>query len=161
MDDAKRFGILADIMRASHFEWRRAALKLNPGADPIELVKKYWEEVGRDTARFYLSKIDRNGDLAEQVAQLFVSSSVVMGEDAEVLDKTPEGHSQARHSVCPWYDWHQRQGLLAEDRVGCDHWLKTVVDEINAELGTSLRFSTDEALPDGGSCCLRRFWVED
>lgn len=160
MDDAKRFEILADIMRASHFEWRRAALKVNPGTDPVELVKQYWEEVGKDTARFYLKKIDRDRDLAEQVAELFVASSVVMGEDAEVIEKTAEGHSRARHNSCPWHRWHERQGLLAEDQVGCDHWLATVIDEINAALGTSLRFSTDEALPGGGSCCLRRFWVE-
>ena len=37
-------------MRASHFEWRRAILNLCPDMDPVELVKQYWTEVGKDTA---------------------------------------------------------------------------------------------------------------
>lgn len=160
MDPQKQFELLSNIMRASHFEWRRAALALNPDLDPMDLVKKYWKEVGIDTAKFYLKKIDPKKDLAAQVASLFVSSSVAMGEDAEVLDKSTDGKCQARHNDCPWFHWHKREGLLQEDQVGCDHWLKTVVDEINAALNSSLRFETVETLPGGGSCCLRRFWEE-
>ncbi len=159
MDSDRKFELLANIMRASHFEWRRAVLKLCPGVDPLELVKQYWEEVGKDTARYYLKKIDPSRDLAEQVADLFVASSVAMGEDAEVLTKAADGSSRVRHNGCPWYDWHQREKLLAEDQVGCDHWLRTVVDEINAALGASLKFETVESLPGGGGCCLRRFWT--
>ncbi len=161
MDDAKKLEILSGIMRASHFEWRRAALALNPDLDPVELVKKYWEEVGKDTAKFYLRKIDPQGDVAAQVAQLFVSSSQAMGEDAELLESTTDGKHQARHNDCPWYHWHQREGLLHEDQIGCDHWLKTVVDEVNAALGTRLHFETVTSLPAGGGCCLRRFWMND
>ena len=159
-DPTKRLEVLSNIMRASHFEWRRAVMTLFPDTDPKELVKRYWTEVGKDTARYYLKKIDPRKDLAQQVARLFVSSSVAMGEDAEVLEAASDGCCRARHNDCPWYHWHQREGLLDEDRMGCDHWLQTVVDEINAALGTRLRFETVETLPDGGSCCLRRFWVE-
>jgi hypothetical protein len=157
MDDAKRFQVLAEIMRASHFEWRRAALASCPDLNPVELVKKYWEEVGKDTASYYLKRIDPERDLAQQVAELFAGSSQVMGEDAEVVEPSPEGHSQVRHQDCPWYRWHRQQD---EDQVGCDHFLKTVVDEINAALGASLCFATDESLPGGQGCCLRRFWEE-
>jgi len=161
MDDAKKFEALAAIMRASHFEWRRAALALSPDVEPFELIKRYWEEVGKDTAKFYLKKIDPARDLGEQMAELFVSSSVVMGEDAEVLAKNADGQSQARHNDCPWYHWHKREDLLAEDQPGCDYFIQVVVDEINAALGRSLRFATDEALPAGGGCCWRRFWEEE
>lgn len=160
MDDAKKLKILSDIMRASHFEWRRAVLGLYPDANSVEVVKRYWEEVGKDTAQFYLKKIDPQGDLPAQFAALFVSSSVVMGEDAELMENTADGKAQARHNDCPWVHWHRKEGLLVEDQVGCDHWLKTVVDEVNSALGSSLCFETVEALPAGGECCLRRFWEE-
>jgi len=160
MDQAKKFAVLATIMRASHFQWRRAALALCPDIPPGELVNRYWREVGRDTARYYLQQIDTDRDLAAQVAELFVRSSVVMGEDAEVLEKPAAGGSEVRHNGCPWYDWHRRLDLLAEDLAGCNYFLQVVVDEINAALGTSLRCETLESLPGGDSCCRRRFWEE-
>jgi hypothetical protein len=160
MDETKKLKVLASIMRASHFQWRRAALASCPDLDPQQLVNRYWDEVGKDTAKYYLRMIDPEQDLAEQFASLFVSSSVVMGEDAETIEKSPDGRCQVRHNGCPWFDWHQREDLLAEDLAGCDHFLQVVVDEINAALGTSLRFATAEAMPAGGSCCLRQFWEE-
>ena len=158
MSEAKRFELLANIMRASHFEWRRAVASLCPDLDPTEVVKRYWEEVGKDTAAFYIKKIDPDGDIAAQLAALYVASSVAMGEDAEVVASSVPGESLARHKACPWYDWHKREGLLPEDQVGCDRWLLTVVDEINKNLGTDLCFETVESLPTGGSSCLRKFW---
>ena len=158
MSEEKRFELLANIMRASHFEWRRAVASLCPDLDPTEAVKRYWEEVGKDTAAYYLKKIDPDKDIAEQLAALYVASSVAMGEDAAVVASSVPGESLARHEACPWFDWHKREGLLHEDQVGCDYWLKTVVDEINKALGTELRFETVESLPAGGSSCLRRFW---
>jgi len=159
MNDKKKFELLADILRASHFEWRRAALAASPGLDPEELIKRFWEEVGKDTARFYLKKIDPEKDLAGQVADLFVSSSTVMGEQAEVV-AAPEGESQVVHHDCPWFHWHKKEGVLEEDQVGCDHWLATVVKEINKSLDRGLRFETLESLPGGAHCCRRRFWEE-
>jgi hypothetical protein len=159
MDDKKKYEVLSNILHVSHFEWRRAALAACPGLDPLELIKRYWEEVGKDTAKYYLKKIDPDQDLAAQVAELFVSSSVAMGEDAEVVN-APAGESQVVHNDCPWVHWHRRQGLLEEDQPGCDHWFKTVVNQINEALGRTLRFETVEALPGGAQCCRRRFWEE-
>ncbi len=82
MDEKKKLEVLSNINRAAHFEWRRAVLALCPDLDPVVLIKKYWEEVAKDTAQYYLTKIDPERDLAPQFARLFVSSSVVMGEDA-------------------------------------------------------------------------------
>ena len=161
MDDAKKLEILSGIMRASHFEWRRAALALCPEMDPIELVKKYWEEVGKDTAQFYLKKIDPAGNIPEQIARLFVSSSQAMGENAVLSGTTEDGKHQAKHIDCPWYQWHQREHLLQEDQVGCDHWLQTVIHEINRTLGTSVKCETVSSLPAGDGCCLRRFWTAE
>jgi len=160
VNESMRFELLANIMRASHFEWRRAVASLCPDLDPIEAVKRYWEEVGIDTAAYYLKKIDPKEDLAAQVAALYVASSVAMGEDAAVVPSSNSGESLARHDACPWFDWHKREGLLHEDQVGCDRWLETVVAELNKSLGTKLRFETVESLPAGGSSCLRRFWED-
>ena len=160
MDDAKKFRLLADIHRASHFEWRRTAMGLAPDKEPLEITKRYWTHVGRDTAKYYLKQIDREKSLAAEMARLFVSSSVAMGEDAEVLEDSSDGCAQARHNDCPWFHWHKREGLLTEDQAGCDHWLETVIEEINAALGTQLAFETVQSLPAGGCCCHRKFWEE-
>lgn len=161
MDDAKKTRLMADIMRAQHFEWRRAALAMAPDVEPMELVLKFWSEVGADTARFYASRIDPDGDPAEQVAQLIVASSIAMGEDAEYLGPADDGSHLVAHNRCPWFDWHRKEGLLAEDRAGCDHWLATTLAGINRVLGTDLRFETVDTLPDGASRCLRRLWTGD
>ncbi len=160
MDDSKKLAILAEITRAAHFEWRRAAAVRNPDQDPREVVMRYWEESARDAAKYYLKQIDPAGDLAEQVAELFVSSSLIMKETAEMLPRSAGGHSRMQHTACPWMAWHEREGLLEEDQAGCDHFIAKLVAEINAALGTSLRFSTESSLPAGQSCCLRHFWVE-
>jgi hypothetical protein len=161
VDKSKQFELLSSIMRASHFEWRRAVIKLCPNIDPEELVRQYWSEVGKDTVKVYLRKIDPEKDLAMQVAELFVASSKAMGEDAETIGEMPSGGFGVRHNDCPWYHWHKRENLLEEDLIGCDHWLRTVVDGINAALSTSLQFETLESLPGGDSCCVRRFWEGD
>ncbi len=167
----KRFELLSNILRASHFEWRRAAQKLAPNVSGVEIVKAFWREVGLDTAQFYLRKIDPKKSLAAQVAKLYISSSVAMGEDAILLGVEEDlatsgdlvahhGEVCAQHRDCPWYHWHKKMGLLKEDQPGCDEWLRTVVEEINKAHSSKLRFETVESLPEGGKSCLRRFWEE-
>ena len=78
-----------------------------------------------------------------------------MGEDAELIEE--DGAAYVKHNGCPWYDWHQRSGLLAEDRPGCDVWFETTVKVVNEKLGTNLKVETLKALPDGDDCCLRKF----
>ena len=83
-----------------------------------------------------------------------------MGEDAAV-ETGSNGEVMLRHTSCPWRDWHEREGLLDEDRFGCDAWFRGTVETVNAELGTRLRFETLQTLPEGATSCLRRFWVEE
>jgi hypothetical protein len=158
----KRFSILCEIVRAQHFAWREAAQELCPDMDTARIVTRMWEITGRDTAKAYLKMIDRSRPLAVQVAQGVANSSIIMGE-AAVVEIPPDGQGDVallRHTECPWLDWHRRFQLLDEDRPGCDAWFQSTVDHINQELGTKLRVETVEAMPEGGSCCLRRFWVE-
>jgi hypothetical protein len=156
----KRFPVLVQISRASHFAWRQAVVELCKGADAVAVVNKMWELTGHDTAAAYVKRLDPKKPLAMQFAKSIEWSSQCMGEDAEALPGKTDNEAYLKHHGCPWFDWHKRLGLLAEDRPGCDVWFQVTIDDINRQFGTKLRFETTEALPDGGACCLRRFWVE-
>jgi hypothetical protein len=156
----QRFRVLCQIVRAQHFAWREAVAELCPGVDPATVATRMWEITGRETAHAYLKRIDPSQPLARQVAASVVWSSHCMGENA-ALEVTPDkDEAFVRHDDCPWFHWHERQGLLAEDRPGCDRWFQVTVDEINRALGTSLRVETLGTLPDGDGACRRRFWNE-
>jgi hypothetical protein len=155
----KRFKVLVEISRASHFAWREAVTRLCPGIDPATVVNEMWEITGEQTAEAYLPRLDPSGDLARQVAASVVWSSVCMGEDAH-LERAEAGGWIVRHDACPWQRWHEKQELLVEDRPGCDRWFETTLRVINERLGSRLRFETLSALPDGGDHCRRRIWAE-
>jgi hypothetical protein len=169
----KKFSILCEILRAQHFAWREAVRELCPGIDPARVTARMWEITGHRTAAAYLKRIDVSSPLAPQVARGIVWSSESMGEKAVVEsrpDADPEDATTAprrndeafvRHLECPWFRWHEKEQLLAEDRPACDIWFQTVVNDINTALGTRLRVETLDALPDGGPCCLRRLWVDE
>ena len=116
----KKFGILCEITRAQHFAWHEAVARLCPDVDVAEVTNKMWEVTGHQTAKAYLKRLDKDKPLAPQVAGSIVWSSQCMGEDAAL--ETTEGKDEAfvRHADCPWFHWHKRLGLLAEDRPGCD-----------------------------------------
>ncbi len=156
----KRFRMLVEITRASHFAWREAALRCCPGVDPQKLVNEMWEITAVKTAEAYLRHIDASRDLPRQVADSIVWSSRCMGEDARLVDGEKPGECFVKHEACPWHRWHESQGLLQEDRPGCDRWFQATIRTINEKLGTQLRFETLSALPEGGDCCLRRIWED-
>jgi hypothetical protein len=156
----KKFEILTQITRASHFAWREAALRCCPGVDPRTLVNTMWDITGVQTGKAYLKRLDPKGDLAKQVAAAIVWSSQSMGEDAVLVEGEKPGEWLVKHEGCPWFQWHERLGLLPEDRPGCDAWFAATLRVINEKLGTDVRFETTHALPDGDGHCLRRVWVE-
>jgi len=156
----KKFEILCQITRASHFAWRQAVVEACPSVDPVDVVNKMWEITGHETARAYLKRLDPNISMPRQIADSISWSSVTMGEDAKVIDGSNENEVFVKHDECPWHNWHKRLGLLEEDRPGCDVWFFTLVEVINKELGTDVKIETQKALPDGDDCCLRRIWVE-
>jgi len=128
----KRFRVLVEIARASHFAWREAALRLCPDVDPLALVKEMWRITGEQTAEAYLPRLDPEGDLPRQVAESIVWSSACMGEDAAL--ETGDGEAFVVHSACPWCRWHEKHGLLAEDRPGCDEWFRATMETIGARV---------------------------
>ncbi len=156
----KRFKVLVEITRASHFAWREAVQKCCPDIDPVEIVNEMWEITGVQTGTAYLKHIDPDGDLPRQVAASIVWSSQCMGENAKLEEGEAPGEWHVVHDGCPWHRWHAERDLLAEDRPGCDRWFAAAIRTINEHLGTSLTFETIASLPDGDDCCRRRIREE-
>lgn len=150
----QKFKALCRITRAAHFEWRETLKALYPEGDVKEAVLKYWEIVGHDTAKAYLKRIDPSKPITPQVARCIVESSLAMGEDAS-FEQQDEEQVVLTHAACPWYEWHKKHDALEEDRQGCDLWLRTVVHDINAALGTRIAVETVCSLPDGADRCTR------
>jgi len=156
----KKFAVLCEITRAQHFAWRQAVVDLCPGVDVAAVVNRMWEVTGEQTAASYLSRIDPDGNVALQVAQHIAWSSACMGEQATAEAGPAGDDATVRHTAGPWFRWHDKLGLLAEDRPGCDCWFRSTLDAVNAALGTRLRLETVESLPEGGASCLRRICPE-
>lgn len=156
----KKFSLLVEICRASHFAWREAALRCCPEVDVQKLVNEMWKITGEQTGQAYLKHLDPSRSISEQVAASVVFSSQCMGEDAHLLEGDEEGVWFVKHDSCPWHRWHEKTGLLPEDRAGCDCWFDATIHAINEKLGGNVRFETMSALPDGDDCCLRRIWEE-
>jgi hypothetical protein len=155
----KRFKILVEISRASHFAWREAVVRFCPEVDAQKLVNEMWQVTGEQTGVAYLKHLDPDGDIAKQLASSIVWSSHCMGEDTVLEEGEVPGEYLVRHRACPWYRWHENLNLLAEDRPGCDQWFEAMIRAINQKLDCKLAFETLSALPDGDDCCLRRIWV--
>ncbi len=153
------FDVLCQITRAQHFAWRQAVVDLAPGVDPTAVVDRMWELTGEQTGQTYARRIDTDRPLAKQIAASIVWSSECMGEAAHVEEGTGD-EAFVVHNDCPWFHWHKKLGLLAEDRPGCDVWFRKTLERVNRELGTNLRCETLDSLPDGGECCRRRLWAE-
>ena len=156
----KKFRVLVEICRASHFAWREAIVRCYPDIAAAKIVDEMWAVTGEQTGRAYLRQIDSSDNLAKQIASSIVWSSQCMGEDARLEEGEKPGEYFVRHVACPWHEWHEKRGLLAEDRPGCDRWFKSAFRTVNEELGSKLRFETLSALPDGDECCLRRVWED-
>jgi len=153
-----RFAVLCEIVRAQHFAWREAVRQTCPDVDPAEVANRMWALTGDDTAAAYVKHIDPDAPLALEAARSVAFSSRCMGEDASV-EEGAEGEALVRHADCPWFHWHKRLGLLAEDRPGCDLWFERAAAGLAESLDVPLRVETLASLPDGDDCCLRRFWV--
>ncbi len=156
----KRFAILCEIVRSQHFAWREAVAEMCPDVATDDVVTRMWQLTGVTTGQAYAKHVDPEKSLARQAAQSVVFSSQCMGEDATVEDGASGSEAFVRHDDCPWFHWHERQGLLAEDRPGCDAWFASTLEELGARVGKDIHCETLEALPEGGRCCRRRIWVD-
>jgi 2,4-dienoyl-CoA reductase (NADPH2) len=155
----RKFEILSEITRATHFSWREVALLFIKDLAVQELVNKFWEITARETAKGYLKRIDPSKPLPKQIAKEMVSSSIIMGEDAKLVVGKDEDEAFVHHDSCPWYEWHTRLHILEEDQPGCDTWFFKTIEYINQKLGKNVKIETLKSLPKGDACCLRRIWI--
>ena len=135
----KKFKILVEITRASHFAWRKAVEEMCPGIDTSEVVYKMWEITGHETAKAYLKHLDPSKPLPVQIARSIVWSSQTMGEDAKLIKGEDENEAFVEHDGCPWFTWHDKLKLLDEDQPGCDKWFETTINDINRKYKAILR----------------------
>ena len=148
-------GAFGAIHRAAHFQWRRVAAALQPGVPPIDIVTRYWDEVGISTARAYRDGVAASADPAEALAAAIVESSTVMGETAAVV-RLEDGAAAVRHTACPWLEAHRKRGLLSECRPGCDAWFNSTARTLTELTGIPLKVETLQTMPDGDNACVRR-----
>ena len=127
----KKFEILVEITRASHFAWREAVLRRCPEVDARAVVNEMWDITGVQTGESYLKRLDPSMSLPKQIAESIVWSSQCMGEDARLEEGDKPGECFVRHVSCPWHRWHDKHGLLSEDRPGCDRWFQAALRTIN------------------------------
>jgi len=158
MAESKRFEVLCEITRAQHFAWHAAVRKVCPAADPLAVTLEMWRVSGNATGRAYMKRINRSLPIAPQIAAGIRWSSDCMGEDASVEPGGSEREAFVVHRACPWQRWHEREGLVAEDRPGCDEWFRATIEAVNASCGSRVQFETLETLPEGGATCRRRLW---
>lgn len=154
----KKFAVLAEITRAQHFAWREAARRTCPSVDPKAVMIEMWRVTGEQSGAAYAKRMNRALPIAPQVAASISWASECMGEDAVVERGASEREAFVVHRACPWLRWHEKNGLLDEDRPGCDEWFRATIDAVNRALGSHVRFETLEALPEGGRTCRRRLW---
>lgn len=159
----KKFEMLGNIERATWYEWRQAALEFaKEGTDPQDVVLRAWEIVGHDTAKSYFPILDKSKDsYLNDIAKCIETSSVMMGEDAKVVESDKPDEVFVRWDRCPWPEFARRYGApMEEDVLGCDKWFQTVVKDINEVFNTNVKLETQKAIPRGDCQCLRRLWVE-
>src|ERR1019366_6903821 len=135
---SKKFEVLTEITRASHFAWHAAVRKVCPSVDPMQVTLEMWRLTGEQTGDAYARKINRQLPLAPQVAASICWSSACMGGGA-VFEEAGARGALVVHRACPWQRWHERNGLVGEDRPGCDEWFRATIQTINETLGTQLR----------------------
>jgi len=159
-----RFNTLANIERATWFEWRQAAIEYaRPDVKPLDLVLRAWEIVGHDTALTYYNMLDKTSKtFLEDVARCIVFSSLTMGENAKIVKAENPHEIYVRWDRCPWPEFARRYKVpMEEDVLGCDKWFQTVIADVNAFFNTKVKLETLKAIPRGDGMCLRRLSMEE
>lgn len=157
-----KFDMLGNIERATWYEWREAALSFAPpNVKPLDLVLKAWEVVGHDTAKAYLPMLDKSKPtFLRDIAKCIMTSSLMMGETAKLVDGKNKDEIFVQWDRCPWPEFARRYNVpMEEDVLGCDKWFQTVIGDINALFNTNVKLETLKAIPRGEQICLRRISI--
>ncbi len=152
-------------IKATHYEWRQTALELaGPGANPLDIILKFWEIAGKDLAKGFLPVLNKaKGEeaLMTSVARLLAATGTANGAVVKVEKGESPNEVFIRWERCPWPTSAKRYGAsMKEDLLGCDKFLQTIVAEFNGFLGINYKLETQKAIPRGDGVCLRRLYKE-
>lgn len=131
--------------------WRKAVLEKYGEKEAEQLVLRFWELVGDNTAKSYLkAKIDTNDP--KKVALAAARSSQIMGENVHVEEKG-EAYLLV-HDDCPWIGSYRAAGAPGKCQPGCDRWFEATVSALSPNLG----LENQSSLANGAEKCVRRFF---
>ena len=153
-----------DATRRTFYQMRQAAIECaGTGANPFDTGIRCWELLGKDTGKSYLPRMNLlKGEegLLMSVARAFQGLWSTNGAVVEIEKGQNAGEVLVKWTRCPWPTSAKEYGAsMKEDLTGCDRYLQTFVDEVNAFLGTDLKVETQKAIPSGDGVCLRRIYT--
>jgi hypothetical protein len=153
-----------DANRRTFYQMRHAAIECaGPDADPFDIGVRCWEVMAKETGKSYLPRMNllkgKEG-LLMSVARAFQGLWSTNGAVVEIEKGENAGEVLVKWTRCPWPTSAKEHGAsMKEDLTGCDTYLRTFVDEVNAFLGTDLKVETQKAIPSGDGVCLRRIFT--
>ncbi len=153
-----------DANRRTFYQMRHAAIECaGPDADPFDIGVRCWEVMAKETGKSYLPRMNLlKGEegLLMSVARAFQGLWSTNGAVVEIEKGQNAGEVLVKWTRCPWPTSAKEHGAsMKEDLTGCDRYLQTFVDEVNAFLGTDLKVETQKAIPSGDGVCLRRIYI--
>ena len=149
--------------RKMFYQMRRVLLEgAGPDVNPLDVGVKAWESIGRDTGKAYLPRMN----LLKVVEGLMMSVARAyqgLWTTNGALTKIDKGENPNELFIkwerCPWPTSAKEHGAsMKEDLQGCDKYIQTFLDEVNAFLGTNLKIETQKAIPRGDGVCRRRLY---
>lgn len=154
MSFEKRWKELLYICHNFYFTWRNTVVEQLGQKETIDIVLKFWEKIGKDTANAYLKRGRVDVDKPVTIAKAIKRSCEIMGEVVELV-KRNENDVVVRHIYCPWWPSHKRLKLERECQLICDKWFQCVVKTLNSQM----KIVTLKSIPRGNSCCERCIWL--
>jgi hypothetical protein len=153
-----------DANRRTFYQMRHAAIECaGPDPDPFDIGVRCWEVMAKETGKSYLPRMNLlKGEegLLMSVARAFQGLWSTNGAVVEIEKAENAGEVLVKWTRCPWPTSAKEYGAsMKEDLTGCDRYLQTFVDEVNAFLGTDLKVETQKAIPSGDGVCLRRIYI--
>jgi hypothetical protein len=150
--------------RRTFYQMRQAAIECaGPNANPFDTGVRCWELMGKETGKSYLPRMNLlKGEegLLMSVARAFQGLWSTNGAVVEIQKGESTGEVFVTWKRCPWPTSAKEYGAsMKEDLTGCDRYLQTFLDEVNAFLGTDLKIETQKAIPSGDGVCLRRIYT--
>ena len=152
-----------EATRRTFYQMRRAAIEFaGPGANPLDVGVRGWEIMAKDTGKSYLPRMNLlKGEegLLMSVARAYQGLWTTNGAVVKIEKGKTPGEIFIKWERCPWPTSAKEFGVsMKEDLLGCDRYLQTFLDEVNAFLGTNLKVETQKAIPSGDGVCLRRLY---